>query len=167
MTTDEAASEVPEARGSEETTAPRPQGRYVSAVVDGGYAVSAGMTPRLDGRLTVRGRVGSEVTPEVARQAAALAARNALAAINKALDGTTSRLRRCLRMTVFVACSEGFTALTAVADGASDALAEELGEEVLPARSAIGVRSLPSGAPVEVELSASVEPPPAAQGEPS
>ena len=138
---------------------PRPQGRYAAAVVDGGWAVSAGMTPRSAGALTVRGLVGSDVAPEAARQAAGLAARNALAAITEALP-ESSRLRRCLRMTVYVACAEGFTDLSVVADGASDALAEALtgtgAEGSLPARSAIGVRSLPSGAPVEVELSASV-----------
>lgn len=144
------------------TPPPRPQGRYAAAVVDGGLAVSAGMTPRSGGRLTVHGLVGSEVAPEAARQAAGLAARNALAAITAAIPAT-SRLRRCLRMTVYVACEEGFTDLSAVADGASDALAAALGgtpgeaAAALPARSAIGVRALPSGAPVEVELTASVD----------
>ncbi|WP_314175372.1 RidA family protein [Streptomyces winkii] len=147
--------------GPREFVPPRPQGRYAAAVVDGGLAVSAGMTPRSGGRLTVRGLVGSDVGTDAARQAAGLAARNALAAITEALPGS-SRLRRCLRMTVYVACAEGFTELSAVADGASDALADALAaatgrHAALPARSAIGVRSLPSGAPVEVELTASVD----------
>ncbi|NLU71328.1 RidA family protein [Streptomyces sp. HNM0575] len=154
-------------RASGKAAPPRPQGRYAAAVVDGGIAVSAGMTPRDGDRLTVRGLVGSGVDAATARQAAGLAARNALAAITEAIPGS-SRLRRCLRMTVYVACAEGFTELSAVADGASDGLAEALADHAarsgadeptvtaLPARSAIGVRSLPSGAPVEVELTASV-----------
>lgn len=139
---------------------PSPQGRYAAAVVDGGFAFSAGMTPRSGGRLTVRGLVGTDVDAETAREAAGLAARNALAAVTGVLEGT-ARLRRCVRMTVYVACADGFTGLSAVADGASDALADALATDALPVRSAIGVRSLPSGAPVEVELTASVEHPPA------
>jgi len=138
---------------------PRPQGAYQAAVVEGGLAFSAGMTPRRDGRLTLRGLVGGEIEPEQARQGAHLAARNALAAILAEL-ADPGRLRRCLRMTVFIACAEGFEDLSTVADGASLALLEYLGPDSLPVRSAIGVRALPSGAPVEVELTVSVAPDP-------
>jgi enamine deaminase RidA (YjgF/YER057c/UK114 family) len=51
-----------------------------------------------------------------------------------------------------VACTPDFTAASAVADGASAAITAELGADALPARSAIGVCALPSGAPVEVQL---------------
>jgi enamine deaminase RidA (YjgF/YER057c/UK114 family) len=45
-----------------------------------------------------------------------------------------------------------------MADDASDAIVNALGPQTLPARSAIGVQSLPSGAPVEVELTATAVP---------
>lgn len=138
--------------------APVPQGDYRAAVVDGGLALSAGMTPRAGGRLTVTGLVGGDVGPAVARDAAGLAARHAVAAIVAALDGDAGRLRRLLRMTVYVACVDGFTDLSAVADGATAGLREAAPAAGLPVRSAIGVRSLPSGAPVEVELTAAVRP---------
>lgn len=137
--------------------APAPNGTYVPALVEDGLAFSAGMTPRVDGTLTVRGRVGADLDVSDAQQAAGLAARNALAAVAEAAGGL-GRVRRCLRLTVFVACTDGFTDLSPVADGASAALGGLLGERGLPVRSAIGVRSLPSGAPVEVELTASVTP---------
>ena len=134
---------------------PRAQGSYVPAIVHGGLAVSAGMTPRVDGRLVVHGVVGTDLDIEAAQAAAALAARNALAAIASAAGGL-DRIERCLRLSVFVACADGFHDLTAVADGASAALAEYVGADALPVRSAIGVRSLPSGAPVEVELTVAI-----------
>ena len=59
-------------------------------------------------------------------------------------------------MTVYIACAPGFTDLSAVADGASDAIFAAGGADALPARSAIGVQSLPFGAPVEVDLVAAV-----------
>ncbi|MEV4003899.1 RidA family protein [Actinomadura sp. NPDC049753] len=141
---------------SELPATPRPQGDYVPAVAEpiraGDLLVaSAGMTPRRDGRLTATGLVGRDLDVPAAREAAALAARNAAAAV---ADGDPGRVRRWVRMTVYVACADGFTDLSAVADGASaalDALAPGLGR---PARSAVGVRALPGGAPVEVELTA-------------
>ncbi len=142
--------------------APAPCGDYVPAVVHDGLAVSAGMTPRAGGSLTVRGLVGRDVAPDQAREAAGLAALNALAAVAEAAGGTANVLR-CLRMTVFVACADGFTDLSFVADGASEALRRHLGDGTLPARSAIGVRALPGGAPVEVELTAAVARPGGAQ----
>jgi enamine deaminase RidA (YjgF/YER057c/UK114 family) len=73
-----------------------------------------------------------------------------------AAAGGLGRVRRCLRLTVFVACTDGFSQLSAVADGASAALGEHVGRDALPVRSALGVRALPGGAPVEVELTAAV-----------
>ncbi|MDT2004339.1 RidA family protein [Rhodococcus opacus] len=136
---------------------PRPQGRYIPAVVHGGIAYSAGMTPRRDGELTVTGIVGRDLDVPEVREAAGLAARNAIAAIAAAVGGTAA-ISRCLRMSVFIACTRDFHELSAVADGASDALVESLGPEALPVRSAIGVYALPSGAPVEIELTVAVSP---------
>lgn len=135
--------------------APKPQGRYVPAVVHGGIAYSAGMTPRVDGALLATGVIGAEVISEQARVLAAQAARNAFAAIAAAVGGADGVVR-CLRMTVYLATTAGFTGHSAVADGASEALRELLGERGSVARSAIGVVCLPSGAPVEVELTAAV-----------
>ncbi|MGX4694774.1 RidA family protein [Streptomyces sp. JNUCC 63] len=138
-------------------TAPRPQGDYRAAVVDGGFAMSAGMTPRIDGRLTVTGVVGRAVALPAAQEVAGLAARNAVAAIAAELGGDSGRIRRLLRMTVYVACADGFHELSKVADGASAGLRAALPDAALPVRSAIGVRSLPGGAPVEIELTAAVD----------
>jgi enamine deaminase RidA (YjgF/YER057c/UK114 family) len=113
------------------------------------------MTPRRDGRLVVRGVVGRDVDVAAAREAAGLAAGNTLTAVAEALGGLDA-VTRCVKMTVFIAAVDGFTEHAAVADGASAVLRERLGERGVVARSAIGVRTLPSGAPVEVELVAAV-----------
>jgi enamine deaminase RidA (YjgF/YER057c/UK114 family) len=143
---------VPEVRPA---TAVPPQGAYVPAVVHGGMVWTAGMTPRRNGRLLVRGTVGREVDVAAAREAAGIAAGNTLTAIAEAL-GSLDAVEQCLKLTVFVAAVEGFTEHSAVADGASAVLVERLGERGVVARSAVGVATLPSGAPVEVELLAAV-----------
>ena len=52
---------------------------------------------------------------------------------------------------MFVASAPDFTEQHLVANGASDFLAEALGERGTHARSAVGVAALPLDAPVEVE----------------
>lgn len=135
--------------------APAPQGRYLPVSVHGGLAFSAGMTPRVDGVLVTRGTVGADIPAQQAAELAGLAAANALAAIAAAVGGVHN-IVRCLRLTVYIATAAGFTAHTAVADGASKALHDRLGERGTAARSAVGVAGLPGGSPIEVELTAAV-----------
>ncbi|AKS35706.1 RidA family protein [Mycolicibacterium goodii] len=135
--------------------APVPQGDYRPALLHDGVVYTAGMTPRRDGQLVLRGVVGDTVSAQQAHGAAGVAARNALAAARSVLPDGAAGLR-CLRMTVYIAGTASFHDLSAVADGASAALRAELGEAGVPVRAAIGVQALPSGAPVEVDLIAAV-----------
>ena len=58
---------------------------------------------------------------------------------------------RFLKVMGFVRCRPEFTDPPLVINGASEVLASIFGEDRLPARSAIGVASLPSGASVEID----------------
>ena len=68
---------------------------------------------------------------------------------------------RVVKVVVFVAGAPGFTGHAQVGNGASEALQEIFGEAGRHARSAVGVASLPLGAPVEVELVVAVASAPA------
>ncbi|HEY3717129.1 MAG TPA: RidA family protein [Jatrophihabitantaceae bacterium] len=131
---------------------PTPQGEYRPAVIHDNIAYTAGITPRVDGKLTFTGLVGTDVSVSDATAAAHLAAGDALIAVRLSLpDG--ARIDRCLRMTVYIASAPGFLQHSEVADGASRRLREDLGVDTgTAARSAVGVASLPGNAPVEVEL---------------
>ncbi|MEY9778328.1 RidA family protein [Arthrobacter sp. MW3 TE3886] len=125
-----------------------PAGSYESVIVFGDTAYVAGMTPRIDGALIVRGTVGREVDATTARDAAKVAASRAVTALTESsITGTVIPLS----MTVYVRCVPEFEALGDIADGASEAIAEWSGG-LLPARAAVGVAALPGGAPVEVSL---------------
>lgn len=140
---------------STEPSAPPPQGDYRPAVEHDGVVYTAGMTPRRNGELVMSGVVGESVSAEQAYVAAGIAADNALAAVRSVAPGV--RRVRCLRMTVYIACVPTFHDHSAVADGASAAIrAAAYGDDALPVRAAIGVGSLPSGAPVEIDLIAAV-----------
>lgn len=138
-------------------TTVRPQGDYRSAVVVGATVVSAGITPRqADGELLCVGNVGAGgVSTEVAAQLAYRAAIRAVEACRQALPAHAT-LREALTLTVYVRAEPDYTEHTLVADGASRALHAEVGGPH-PARAAIGVSSLPGGAPVEVQLSCAWE----------
>jgi enamine deaminase RidA (YjgF/YER057c/UK114 family) len=76
----------------------------------------------------------------------------------RAALGSLDRIDRVLTMTVFVACSDDFVEQPAVADGASRVLTDVFGSAGRHTRSAIGVASLPRGAPVEVEVTVALKP---------
>ncbi|MEV8509497.1 RidA family protein [Actinoplanes sp. NPDC051475] len=131
-----------------------PLASYVPAVQSGNYVYVSGQLPMVDGKLPYTGKVGADVTPEQGTEMARNCALNALAAID-ALVGL-GRVVKIVKVTGFVAAAEGFTALPAVVNGASELFGDVLGEQGRHARSAVGVAELPLGAPVEVEVIAEI-----------
>lgn len=134
---------------------PVPQGNYLPARRHGGLILTAGMTPRRDGVLQAKGRIGRDDDLAPLAPAVRLAAGNALAAA-RSLCAPGERLI-LLSMTVYVLAEAGFTRHAALADHASAYLAEELGADAACARATVGVASLPGEAPVEIQLTAAVE----------
>jgi enamine deaminase RidA (YjgF/YER057c/UK114 family) len=137
--------------------APRPVASYIPAVRSGGLVFVSGQVPFRDGKLMATGRVPSQVTPEAAREAAAQCALNALAILADHLGGDLDRVRRIVKLSVFVACDPDFPGQPQVANGASDLLVAIFGDAGRHARAAVGAPALPLGAPVEVEVVAEVE----------
>lgn len=131
---------------------PRPAGSYLPAVRSGRWLVVSGQLPLIEGALMATGRVPSAVDVETAARAAARCALNALAIVGDHLDGDWHRLQRVVRIGVFVASDPDFCEQPRVANGASDLLAELLGEAGRHARAAVGAAALPLGAPVELEM---------------
>jgi enamine deaminase RidA (YjgF/YER057c/UK114 family) len=113
--------------------------------------MTAGMTPRVDGRLYRQGFIGATVALDDARECVRIATRNALRVLEERL-GSLDAIDACLRMTVYLACVSDFEDHSRLADVGSAVLREHLGERGTPVRSAVGVATLPGGSPVEVEL---------------
>ncbi|MFM1950546.1 MAG: hypothetical protein RL418_233 [Actinomycetota bacterium] len=128
-----------------------PAGAYVPAVISGNLVFTAGQIPLVDGKLMATGKVGSEITPEYAKEIAQRCALNALAAI-KSVIGDLGRVKRVVKVVGFVASTPEFTGQPGVLNGASELLGAVFGDAGLHARSAVGVAVLPLDAPVEVEL---------------
>lgn len=141
--------------GIELPPAAKPVASYVPVTQGNGLAFVAGQVPIEDGKLLASGRVGESVSLEQGQELARRCALQALAALNDEL-GSLDRVRRILKVTVWVASGEGFFDQPKVANGASDVLVEVFGEAGKHARAAVSAPSLPLGAPVEVEVIADI-----------
>ena len=108
-----------------------------------------------NGELKSIGRVGADLTLEDGYEAAKLCALNALSILN-AEAGSLEKIVQLVRVEGFVCSADGFTDQPKVINGASEFLAEVLGEKGSHARIAIGVSELPLGASVEVAMIAEV-----------
>ncbi len=133
---------------------PIPQGRYLPAKKSNGFIYSAGMTPRLDGKLILEEKVTRDKEISFYQEAVVQATKNALTAIKNTLE-EGEVLEEIINMTVYVNSEEGFTAHSKIADLGSNYLFEALGEKGLSPRAALGVKTLPGNAPVEIQLVAS------------
>ena len=141
--------------GYELPQVPRPAGSYVPAARTGNLVFSAGQLPLREGKLLYTGKVDGEVNLEDAREAAAVCALNALAAV-AAEAGDLESIRRVVKITGYIASAPGFTRQPEVLNGASELVGAVFGEAGAHARTAVGVAELPFGAPVEIELIAEV-----------
>lgn len=129
----------------------KPVAVYIPAVRSGSHIFTSGQLPMRSGQLIATGKVGGEVTPEVAVECAQQCALNALAAV-KAEFGSLDDVRRVVKVVCFVASTPDFTGQPQIANGVSELLGKVFGEAGIHARSAVGVPVLPLDAPVEVEL---------------
>lgn len=136
---------------------PAPFGSYVEAVRSGNLLFLSGMLPTRGHEAAYVGRVGGELSSETGREAAQLAALNALAVAREAL-GSLDRVTRVVRLGVSIAAVGDVRDHPRIADGASDLLQTVFGTDRLPVRLVYGVASLPLGAPVELELILEVSP---------
>ena len=104
------------------------------------------------------GKVGRDVTPEQAYQAARLTALALLASLKREL-GDLDRIRAWLRVFGMVQTAPGFQQTPAVINGCSDLLLDLFGLEVgAHARSAVGMAELPFNIPVEIEAEVAITP---------
>ena len=105
-----------------------------------------------DGELIFKGRLGADVQTEQGRDAAQLCALNIFAWLNQALAGECcERIKKCVQLRGFVASTDNFTEHGQVLNGASELMQQVLGEAGHHTRLAVGVTSLPLGAPVEID----------------
>ncbi len=131
--------------------APTPLAAYVAGIKSGNLVFTAGQVPLKDGKIAFQGKLGKEITVEDGQKAAQISCLNCLSVVKKQI-GDLQKVKQILKVTVFVASSEGFTDQPKVANGASEMLVEIFGEKGKHVRSAVGVSELPLNSAVEIEM---------------
>ncbi|GAA0538069.1 enamine deaminase RidA (YjgF/YER057c/UK114 family) [Rhizomicrobium palustre] len=137
--------------GIELPVPPAPVASYVAAVKSGSTVFLSGQIPVTTEGLKYVGIVGQDLSVEDGRAAARLCAINLIAQIKAACDGDLDRVKRCVKLGVFVNAIPGFGQHPEVANGASDLMVEVFGDAGKHTRAAVGAGSLPRNVAVEVE----------------
>ncbi|MDP6359703.1 MAG: RidA family protein [Planctomycetota bacterium] len=133
-----------------------PVANYVSAVQTGNLVFLSGHGPWKSDRTLIKGKVGSDLTMEEAYVAARVTCLSLLGSL-KATVGNLDRVVRIVKLLGMVNAEQGFEDHPKVINGASDLLVEVFGEKGRHARSAVGMGTLPSNIPVEIEMIVEVE----------
>lgn len=127
-----------------------PVANYVAAVQSGNLLFLSGQIPMRDGKLAYTGKLGADLGEEQGTEAARLCAINLLAQAKTALINL-SRIKRLVKLTIFVASAPDFTRQPFVANGASDLMVDVFGDAGRHARVAVGTNVLPLDSAVEVD----------------
>jgi len=133
-------------------TPPKPMAKYKTAVLAGNMLYLSGHGPaKLDAKSPVAGKVGNDLTVEQGMEAARLTGLNILSTVRNTI-GSLDKVKRLVKTLGMVNCPDNFTDQPKVINGFSELMAEVFGEEAgVGARSAVGMGSLPSNIPVEIE----------------
>ncbi|MBL6779950.1 MAG: RidA family protein [Rhodobacteraceae bacterium] len=130
--------------------APAPAANYVPFVQVGDIVYVSGQISA-DANGFIKGKLGDDMTTEEGAAAARACAINLLAQVKAACGGDLDRLVRVVKLTGFVNSTADYTDQPKVVNGASDLLAEVLGDAGKHSRSAVSAASLPLGVAVEIE----------------
>jgi enamine deaminase RidA (YjgF/YER057c/UK114 family) len=132
--------------------APQPVAKYKTAVLVGNMLYVSGHGPfKADGKSLMAGRVGADFTLQQGKEAARQVGLAILSTVRHTL-GSLDRVKRLVKTLGMVNCIPDFKEQPQVIDGFSELMAEVFGADAgVGARSAVGMGSLPSNIPVEVE----------------
>lgn len=130
--------------------APAPAANYVPYVVVGDMVYVSGQISVGPVGL-IKGKLGENMSTEDGAAAARVCAINLLAQVKAACGGDLDRLVKVVKLTGFVNSTADYTEQPQVVNGASDLMANALGDAGKHARAAVSAAALPLGVAVEVE----------------
>ncbi|NGM18848.1 RidA family protein [Roseomonas stagni] len=138
------------ALGLELPNPPVPMANYVPWRIGGGLLFLSGVGPRRADGSSITGVLGAGMGVEEGYAAARLCGLNLLANMRSAL-GSLDRVDTILKVLGMVRGTLEFGGHPEVINGCTDLFVEVFGDHGRPARSAVGMGSLPRGIAVEIE----------------
>ncbi|MDR7810922.1 RidA family protein [Lacrimispora sp.] len=116
------------------------------------FLYCSGCGPDLGDGNNITGKLGKDLNLEEGQKAAYNCMLNLLANLNEK-TGDLNRIKRFVKVLAFVNSTDEFGMQPQVVNGGSNFISEIFGKEAgLPARSAIGVNTLPGGIACEIEV---------------
>ena len=131
--------------------ASKPAGSYVPYVISDNLVFVSGQLPFINGSITIKGKVGSEVSVEDGIKMAEVCAKALLSQLKSACNGNLDKVKRVVKLGGFVASDPNFIDHPKIINGASDLIVKIFGDKGKHSRFAVGVASLPLNTPVEIE----------------
>jgi enamine deaminase RidA (YjgF/YER057c/UK114 family) len=136
---------------------PVPLANYVPWRIGGGLLFLSGVGPRRADGSSITGTLGADVSVAEGYAAARLCGLNLLANMRGAL-GSLDRVDTVLKVLGMVRGVPDFGEHPEVINGCTDLFVEVFGDNGRPARSAVGMGSLPRGICVEIEAVVLIKP---------
>jgi len=125
---------------------------YVPYTLYNGVVNMSGQLPMQDGKPQFIGKVGRDWTIEQGQECAKLCAVVVLSHLKVACGGDLDKVKKVLRLGIFVNSTDDFTDAPKVANGASELIKAAFGDEIgAHARFAVSVAQLPFGVAAEVD----------------
>ena len=130
---------------------PAPAANYLPYIKSGNQIFISGQLPVKNGKIAFKGKVGNEVTIEEAREAAKICAINIIANLKEACDGDLNKVKKCVKLGIFINAIDDFAQHPQIGNGASDLMVDIFAKKGKHSRFAVGVSSLPFNVPVEID----------------
>ena len=120
-------------------------------VITNNLVFISGQLPFIDGKLTIKGKVGDNVSLDDAVKMSEACAKALLSQLKAACDGNLDKVNKVVKLGGFVASAPNFTDQPKVINGASDLIVNIFGDKGKHSRFAVGVAALPLNVPVEID----------------
>ena len=128
-----------------------PAGSYVPYVITNNLVFISGQLPFINGNLTIKGKVGDNVSLDDAVKMSEACAKALLSQLKAACNGNLDKVNKVVKLGGFVASAPNFTDQPKVINGASDLIVNIFGDKGKHSRFAVGVAALPLNVPVEID----------------
>ena len=128
-----------------------PAGSYVPYVITNNLVFISGQLPFINGKLTIKGKVGDNVSLDDAVKMSEACAKALLSQLKAACNGNLDKVNKVVKLGGFVASAPNFTDQPKEINGASDLIVNIFGDKGKHSRFAVGVAALPLNVPVEID----------------
>jgi len=126
-----------------------PAGSYVPYIITNNLVFISGQLPFINGKLTIKGKVGDNVSLDDAVKMSEACAKALLSQLKAACNGNLDKVNKVVKLGGFVASAPNFTDQPKVINGASDLIVNICGDKGKHSRFAVGVAALPLNVPVD------------------